>query len=86
MRVAAEEQGTAPVRPPPAQEDADGGGLAGPVGPQKGHDLSRIDIQVDAFQGFGSAEGFVDPLQPGHQVCVGIHRYFAVIALPFLAL
>ena len=47
-----------------AQDHVDGRGLAGPVGPEEGHDLARGDGQVDPPHGLHGAEALVHPAQP----------------------
>ena len=57
-----------------AANDADQRGLAGPIGPQQGQDLSSADVEVDAFErlktrsvGFGQTGDGNDGLHgPNH--------------------
>ena len=50
----------APSTWPIRRYDVDQGGLAGPVVPDQGYDLSPTDLEVHALEGLYRSEGFVD--------------------------
>jgi hypothetical protein len=62
-RVAAKQPGRPGVGAALAEQDADRGGLAGSVGAQQRHQLTRMELEVDAAQGLDLPVAFVDPLQ-----------------------
>ena len=47
-----------------AGEQLERGGLARPVGPEKGHELALLDLQIDAADGLDQA--ILPPEQPAH--------------------
>ena len=61
-RVAAEQPDRAGVGAQQAEQDADGGGLAGAVRAEEAVHLSGGDRQVEPVEGLGGAEGLVQPL------------------------
>jgi len=59
-RVAAEEDDRAGVGAQQPEEDAQGRGLAGAVGAEEAVDLAGPDLEVEAVEGDGRAEGLVE--------------------------
>ncbi|HET9071682.1 MAG TPA: hypothetical protein VFN60_07180 [Acidimicrobiales bacterium] len=62
-RVEAEDPGAAGGGRLQAEDQVDGGGLAGTVGPEEGHDLPGGDLQVDAGDGVDVPEPLLDTAQ-----------------------
>ena len=57
--VPAEQLGGAGVGAQQSEQDADGGGLPGAVGAEEAVDLTGLDVEVEAVQRVGPAEGLV---------------------------
>ena len=62
--VEAVHHGRAAIGPEKRREDLDEGGLAGPVGAEKGEDAARRHVQVDAAKHLEVAVGLHEPSDP----------------------
>jgi hypothetical protein len=61
LTVEPENLGPARTWPRQPQEQADGGGLAGPVGPEVADDLALGDLQVEVVKSFGLTIALAKP-------------------------
>jgi hypothetical protein len=76
-RVAAKHPGRPGVGAALAQQDADRGGLARPVGAQQRHQLPRTELEVNALQGLDLPVALVDaPQLRDHLGVHGVCRHW----------